>query len=169
VPEPQRDTHDGLVVGVLAFASVAACYTLFDFLAARGALFTVNLLGRAVFRGLRDPMVLQYPVALDGGAVMQYNALHLALSLIIGLVVVRLVGHGERNPSQARAVLGVILAGFVVTILAVGWLSTSIRPLLPWWSIVVANSAAVVVGAAYLASRRPGVFTRLTLPGAGGS
>ena len=36
MPEPQRDTHDGLVVGVLAFASVAACYTLFDFLAARG-------------------------------------------------------------------------------------------------------------------------------------
>ncbi|MCC7131028.1 MAG: hypothetical protein IT352_00185 [Gemmatimonadales bacterium] len=162
--ETRRDTEDGVVVGVLAFAAVAAFYSLFDSLAARGPLFTVNLLGRAVFRGLRDPAVLQYPVAIDPGAIMRYNFLHLGLSLLIGLIVVRLVGQGERDITRARTMSALIVAGFVVTIGLVGWLSVPIRPLLPWWSIVVANVAAVLVGAAYLRYRRPGVLGRMLRP-----
>ena len=34
-------------------------YAAFDVLAARGTLYTVNLLGMAVFKGLRDPSVLR--------------------------------------------------------------------------------------------------------------
>ena len=36
------------------------------------------------------------------------------------------------------------------------------RAVLPWWSIVVANAAAVVLAWAYLGMRRPGVFRALT-------
>jgi hypothetical protein len=32
---------------------------------ARGPLYTVNLLGKAVFAGQRDPSVLQFPISPD--------------------------------------------------------------------------------------------------------
>jgi hypothetical protein len=164
-----RVTRDGLTVGFIAYASVAAFYSIFDFLAARGVLHTVNMLGRAVFRDLRDPAVLQLPVRLDASAIFLYNGLHLGLSLLIGLVVVRFISHAERHPSQARLMLVLIVAGFLATILAVGWLSTPIRPVLPWWSIVAANTAAVAMAAIYLVNRRPGVAGRLMPAGGGAS
>jgi hypothetical protein len=157
----EQDTRDGLVVGLIAYASVAVFYSAFDFLAARGSLYTVNLLGQAVFRGLRDPGVLYTPVPLDLNAIFLYNGLHLVLSLAIGLVVMRFVGLAERKPALAWPMVFVIVSGFVVTILGVGALSASIRSVLPWWSIVVANSLAVAMAALYVVRRRPGVWGRL--------
>lgn len=40
----------GLIVGLIGYAAVAVFYTVFDLLAARGSLFTVDLLGKAFFR-----------------------------------------------------------------------------------------------------------------------
>jgi hypothetical protein len=154
-------TRAGFVVGLIAYASVAVFYSLFDFLASRGLLYTVNLLGRTVFRGLRDPGVIQYPVRLDLTAVFWYNVMHLVISLVIGLIVMRLVDHAERHPSRAALMLSIIVTGFVVTILAVGWLSTPIRPALPWWSIVVANTLAVLMAALYVLRQRPWLWGRL--------
>ncbi len=159
-----RGWRQGLVVGLIAYAAVAAFYTAFDLLAARGPLYTVHFLGVAAFRGLRDPVVLQYPLQLDLPAIFWYNAMHLALSLAIGLVVVGLVDRAERYPAQARLMLGVIVAGFVVTVLAVGWLTAPMRPVLPWWSIVVANGLATALAGAYLLGRRPGLLGRLVRP-----
>ena len=150
--------RDGVVVGVIAYAAVAVFYGIFDFLASREALYTVNLLGRAVFRGLRDRTVLQLPVGLDLTAIFLYNGLHLVLSILIGIVVVQLVGHAQRNPPRAWLMLLLIVSGFVVTILGVGWLTRPIRPVLPWWSIVAANSSAVVLAATFLIHKRPGVL-----------
>jgi hypothetical protein len=145
-----RTARDGLVVGFIAYLAVAIFYSVFDFLAARGTLYTVNLLGRAMFRGLRDPIVLQYPVQLDFTAIFLYNGVHLAASLAIGLIVMGLVGYAEQRPARAGAVLLVLAFGFVATIVVVGWLSGPIRPLLPWWSIVVANTLAVLLAAVYV-------------------
>ena len=156
-----RIVRDGLIVGLIAYASVALFYTAFDFLAARGTLYTVNLLGRVVFRGLRDPGVLAYPVQIDLTAVLLYNSLHLVIALAIGLIVTWLVDQGERNRERAPLVLFTILAGFIVTILAVGLLTQPIRPLLPWWSIVAANAFASFVAGLYFIRIRPGILQRL--------
>jgi hypothetical protein len=156
-----RDTGDGLAVGFLGYVGVAAFYSLFDLLASRGTLFTVNLLGRAVFHGPPDPTTLQYPVDIDGVGVLGYNALHLVASLVIGLIVLRFVGRAEQNPREAPAMLALIVAGYLGTVLVVGWLSSPIRPLLPWWTIVAANSAAVVLGTLYVVIKRPGVASRM--------
>jgi len=156
-----RGLRDGIAVGLIAYAGVAIFYALFDFLAARGALYTVNLLGLAVFRGVRDPGVTQLPIPLDLTAIFWYNALHLALSLAIGLFVTRLVGQAEDNPSQRGVILFVVVAGFVATVYGVGVLSTPIRSVLPWWSIVVANALATALAALYLVRRRPGLLSRL--------
>jgi hypothetical protein len=161
--EPKESAwgREGLVVGLTAYAAVALFYSGFDLLAARGTLYTVNLLGLAVFRGLRDPAILQLPVRLDWAAMFWYNALHLVASLAIGFIVVRLVVQAERFPPQGRAMLFVLIAGFVLTVLAVGWLTTAMRPLLPWWSIVTANAVAVLLAGLYLLRRHPGIWGRL--------
>jgi hypothetical protein len=156
-----RPVREGVVVGLIAYAAVAVFYAAFDVLAARGALYTVNLLGQAVFRGLRDPGVLQFPLALDLPAIFAYNALHLVLSLAIGLVVARLLAEAERQPARAPLMLLVVVAGFVVTIVVVGYLTAPIRPLLPGWSIVVANVLAVVAAGAYLLRKHRGLSGRL--------
>jgi hypothetical protein len=156
-----RVARHGLVVGLIAYASVAVFYAVFDVLAARGPLYTVDLLGKAVFRGLRDPAVLGFPIHHDLTAIAAYNGLHLVISLTIGLIVTGLVEVSERQPARARAVLFVIVAGFVFTIAAVGWLTSPMRPVLPWWSIVVANALAVLLAGAYLLRERPGTWGRL--------
>lgn len=153
--------REGVVVGLIASASVAAFYAAFDLLAARGPLYTVNVLGRALFRELRHPSVLMLPMSLDWGAIFMYSLLHLLLSLGIGLTVVWLVSVAERAPSGSLPALGIIAAGFVVTIIAVGYLSQPIRPVLPWWSIVVANSLSVAVAGTYLLRRHPGLWGRI--------
>jgi hypothetical protein len=50
-----------------------------------------------------------------------------------------------------------------VTITVIGLLTTPMRPVLPWWSIVVANTLAVLLAGAYLVKRRPGLWRRLSL------
>jgi hypothetical protein len=156
-----RTTREGLVVGLIAYASVAVFYSAFDFLAARGTFYSVDLLGKAVFRGLRDPGVLQYPVRPDPTAIFWYNGLHLLISLAIGLIVTRLIEQAERRPAQARLILLTIVAGFVLTILGVGLLTSSMRPVLPWWSIVAANGLATLLAGLYLLRKRPGLRSRL--------
>lgn len=159
-----RTTRQGLVVGFIAYAAVAVFYGVFDFLAMRGPLYTVNMLGRSMFGGVRDAGVLQYPAQIDVTAIAWYNAFHLVAALAIGLTVMRLVERADRHPSQARGVLLILVAGFVATVIAVGLLTAPIRPLLPWWSIVVANSLAVVAAAVYVLRRRPESAERLLSP-----
>jgi hypothetical protein len=153
--------REGVVVGLIASVSVAVFYAAFDVLAARGPLYTVNVMGRALFRELRHPSVLMLPLSLDWSAIVMYSVLHLLLSLGIGLTVVWLVSLAERSPSGSLPALAVIAGGFVVTILVVGYLSQPIRPVLPWWSIVVANSLSVVVAGTYLLRRHPGLWGRI--------
>jgi hypothetical protein len=157
----RRTIRDGLVVGVVAYASVALFYSVFDFLAARGALFTVDLLGKAMFRGLRDPGILAYPIRPDPSAIIWYNGLHLVISVAIGLIVITLIELAERHPARARLVQFTIVGGFVITILMVGVLTSPMRPLLPWWSIVGANALAVLLAGWYLLRQRPGLWRRL--------
>ncbi|MDT8340531.1 MAG: hypothetical protein RQ751_03380 [Longimicrobiales bacterium] len=156
-----RTLREGVLLGTLGYVTVAVFYAAFDFLAARGTLYTVDLLGKAFFRGLRDPAVLQLPATPDLTALFLYNLLHLALSLAIGLIVAWLLARAERGPRHALTSLGVMVVGFVVTVLAAGLLTEPIRPLLPWWSIVWANAAAVLVAGTAVVWRRPGVLRTL--------
>ena len=156
-----RTMRDGVVVGLIGYLSVALFYGAFDVLAARGLLYTVDLLGKAVFRGLRDPGVVMFPIRLDLMAMFLYNALHLVSALAIGLIVTSAAVYAERQASKAYGVLAFIVAGFVVTVFGVGALTAPMRPVLPWWSIVVANGLATVLAGAYLLRRRPGLWQRL--------
>jgi hypothetical protein len=163
VLKERHTIRDGVIVGLIGYAAVALFYSAFDFLASRGTLYTVNLLGKAVFRGLRDPSVLMFPLDLDTGAILRYNALHLVVALIIGIVVTSLIATAERNPSRRGIVRLLIVSGLVLTVVIVAALTTPIRPLLPVWSIVAANILAMVLAGGYLVWRRPGLWNRLAL------
>jgi hypothetical protein len=154
----RRPIREGILLGLIAYVAVAAFYALFDIFAARGPFYTLDLLGRAVFRGLRDPAVLQLPLTYDVPAMLLYNGVHLALSLLIGCLVAGLAFLPEHRPGLARLAGVIIVAGFVVTILGVGVLSRPIRSVLPWWSIVVANALAVVLAGWFLLRRHPGLW-----------
>ena len=154
--------QEWIAVGVIASVSVAAFYGIFDVLAARGPLYTINLLGKTLFRGVRDPAIIQLPVPHDVAAMLMYSGFHLLLSLVIGLIVTGFIAHAERYPDRTTRMLLLIVAGFVLTIMAVGFLTSPMRPLLPWWSIVVANSLAVVAAGIWLLARHPGLVHRLT-------
>jgi hypothetical protein len=159
----RRTIRDGLAVGLIGYAAVALFYTVFDLLAARDALHTVNVLGRAVFRGLRDPSVLQFSVELDRGAIFAYNALHLTLALAIGFIVAALVALAEQNESYRGLVRFMTAAGYAVTVAMVGLLTAPMRDLLPWWSILLANALAAVLAGVYLFAKHPGLLRRMAL------
>jgi len=167
MPYEPKVLREGVLVGLVAYAAVAAFYAMFDLLAARGPLYTVNLLGLAVFDGVRDASITQRPIVLNLDGIFWYNALHLLFSLLIGLIVVRLVVEAERHPARGRVVLFTIVAGFVVTILAVGQLTDPIRALLPFWSIVLANMLAVCFAGWYLLRWHPGIWGRMVGGGVG--
>ncbi|HEX9164455.1 MAG TPA: hypothetical protein VF862_00990 [Gemmatimonadales bacterium] len=149
--------RDGLRAGLIAAGAVALFYAGFDQLAARGPLYTVNLLGLALFRGVRDPAIRQLPIAIDTGAILTYTVLHLALSVVIGVIVTRFLGIARREPGKAPMIWLLLVAGGVATILAIGYATGPLRVLLPWWSIVVANALAVAVVGADLLRRHPDV------------
>jgi hypothetical protein len=161
--QANRVVREGVVVGLIGTATVALFYAVFDALAARGLLFTPNLLGRVVFDGLRDPSVLVGPVAMEPTAIVLYSLLHLVTSLAIGLVVAWLVSQLEGPPAQARLAALLIIAGFFVTIFGIGLAMSPVKAVLPWWSVVVANVLAVVVGGAYVVRRHPGILRGLTI------
>lgn len=156
-----RWVRDGVTAGLIAYAAVIVFYTAFDLLAGRGAMFTVNLLGQGLFKGVRDPAILQFPIAVDMSVVFWYNLVHLVLSLCIGLFVLRLVEQAYRTPGRAGLMTGLILTGFAITIAVVGRITEPFREVLPWWSIVVANAAASACSGYYLLLRRPGLWRRM--------
>lgn len=152
----------GLTAGLIGYAAVAVFYAMFDLLAARGALFTLDLLGKAVFRGARDPAALQLPMTLDVWAMVAYNFLHLGVALAVGLFVAWLVSRVDGWPTITAAIPAVLLIGYLLTIATIGWLAQDIRPLLPWWTVVVANTLAALLAGAYLLRAYPELWGRLT-------
>lgn len=151
--QPSR-VRAALIVGLIGYAGVALFYALFDLIAARGWLFTVNMLGMSLFQGDPDPAMLQFPIEPSWSNIFWYNAIHLGVSLAIGFFVVWLLPRASGTPVRARIVQLVIVGGYVTTVLVVGVLSRTIRPVLPWWSIAVVNSLAALLAGGYLLLRR---------------
>ena len=161
------DLKDGVVVGTIASAVIAALYGILDLVAGRGLLHTVNLLGKVTLHSGAATSMTAVGDPIDRGALLLFSALHLVVSLTIGMLVMLLVGYAEREQRQALTVLAALVAGYAVTVAAVGALSVAFRDVLPWASIILANALAVASGGWYVAWRRPGVIERMvpTRPG----
>lgn len=152
--------REGIILGIIGYMAVAIFYAFLDLLAGRGATFTLNLMGQVVFRGARDPAILQLPIPSDVGAMVMYNFLHLGVALAVGCFVAWLVSQVEERPELGIPVLGLLLAGYLVTISAIRAITQTVAPLLPFWSIVVANSLVALGGCVYLWWAHPKLRTR---------
>lgn len=155
--------RDGVAMGLIAYVGVAVFYTGFDILAVREPLYTVDLLGKIAFRGVRQVAGEGVPFQPDYAAIFLYNGLHLVLSLSVGLAVAWLVERAQRHRQDAWLCLFALVGGFAAIIVAAGVITAPVRPLLPHWSIVSANAYAGALAGLYLLWRRPGVW-RAILP-----
>ncbi|MFQ5537143.1 MAG: hypothetical protein ACE5GJ_06790 [Gemmatimonadota bacterium] len=153
--------QEGLIVGLIGYAVVAVFYAVFDILAGKSAVFTLNLLGQMLFRGVRDPAVLQLPMAPDLWAMVGYNFVHLFVSLAVGIFVAWLVANVEERPHLGRPVLAVLIAGYVITVLVVAVFARDASQLMPLWTILVVNTLAALGGGAYLWKAHPGLAQKI--------
>jgi hypothetical protein len=152
---------EGLVIGLIGYATVALLYAVFDLVSGHGFLFTVNLLGKALFSGFLNLSELTAPLQLDMTVIFWYNAFHLLTALVIGLLVISFIELTDRQPSQGQFVLFILFLGFVFTVVAVGFLTSPISMFIPWWSIVIANLASVIAASYYLFKKHPGIGPHL--------
>lgn len=156
-----RTLRDGLAMGLIAYVGVAVFYTGFDILAVREPLYTVDLLGKVAFRGVRDAAVAGTPFQPDHAAIFLYNGLHLMLSLTLGLAVAWLIEHAERHAENAYLCLFALVGGFLAIVVVAGVVTAPVRALLPQWSILSANLYAATLSGLYLLWRRPSVWRSL--------
>ncbi len=156
-----RVFREGVIVGLIGFSVVAVFYGVFDLLAGRGIAFTLNMLGKVSFGGLRDPSVLQLPVPIDTEAMIAYNFLHLIVALAVGLFVASLVARVEDRPRIGPPVAGILLGGYLITVVVVMLVTRNVAELLPVWTIVVVNTLAAVGGGLYLWRAHPGLWERV--------
>ncbi|MFW6330134.1 MAG: hypothetical protein ACOC3J_00275 [Gemmatimonadota bacterium] len=147
----QRFMIDGLVAGLIGYATVAAFFALLNLLQGRSIFYTAALLGADLFYGLDDPADL----TITAGPVLAYNGLHLLAFLIVGALMAWLTRLAERIPQGwylvGTAFLLVMAHVFGLPI----WFDPPVRAAIPLWLVVAASSLAAFAMAAYLIAAHP--------------
>jgi len=156
-----KTIKEGLIIGFIGYATVAILYAIFDMIAARGFLFTVDLLGKVLFRDFLTSDIVKSPAAIDLAAIFWYNIFHLLTALIIGLLVISFVELTDRQPAQGQFILFILVLGFVLTVVVVTFMTSPVNTFIPWWSIFIANILSVVTASYYLFKRHPGIGPHL--------
>lgn len=136
----------GLVAGLIGYATVALLFLLVDLISGRSPFYTAAVLGSSLFYGLEDAA----QVAIQPGPIIAYNGLHLVLFLVIGQIAAWLVFEVEHHHNLAYFVFFLFVAGFIYGMVFVGVLGAEIAHIMPWWGVVLANLAWIVAMGAYL-------------------
>jgi len=137
---------EGLVTGLIGYATVVAFFALLNLSSGEGVFHTPALLGSALFFGAREAG----EVVAGPGPVIAYNGIHILVSLVIGLGAAWLVFQAEKNRPLWYVVFFVFLAGFIYGIAVMGVLAAEISSLLSWTTILLANMAAGITAGGYL-------------------
>ncbi len=163
---PERSTHEeivgvtwqGLVAGLIAYATVAILVGAIDVAAGRSLFFTPSLLGQSLFYGLTDPA----QVVVTPGHVLAYNGLHLLACLTIGTAAAWLADMAEHGPElwyvSTILFLGVVAAALGGVLL----LTRGVREAMPVWIVVVPTLAGLGAMVLYILRARPALRRELT-------
>jgi hypothetical protein len=149
--------REGLIVGMIGAAVVAAWFLIIDLIAGR-LLFTPAALGSVVFLGATGPE----SVAIDAATVLGYTALHIGAFGAVGLVAAAIVTLAEDK--HPYVLLGAVLLFVTFETFFIGLITIIAQWLLeiiPWWSIAVANLAAAASMGAYLWKKHPALAAAL--------
>ena len=129
--ESHSTVREGLFVGLLGGAAVAAWWFVVDLLAGT-PLATPNGLGQIFIEGDRPPGA----GPLDTSAIVAYTVVHFVMFAVLGLALIRLV-HLARAPLELRMGL------WIAIVLVTAWLVFHTYALsrftgytLPWWATV---------------------------------
>ncbi len=137
-PERVEAYWQGLVAGLIGYAAVAAFFAIYNLASGRSPFYTAALFGGALFYGLRDAA----QVAVWPGPVLAYNGVHLVVFLVLGMIASWLAYLADRGPQFWY--IGAILFSFVVFHMYGGalLLTSTIRAVIPTWSVFVATMLA---------------------------
>ncbi len=150
-PDRARLFTESFIAGVIGYAAVALYLAGWNLILGRHPLYTAALLGQSV---VGAPASVN-DVAIGFGPIVAYNALHLLVFLIIGLVAASLVVLTERQPRFWFMGLMIFVAGMMASIAIVVAYAVPVADRLPWWSIVSANVVAAILMGAYLLNAHP--------------
>ena len=155
-PDRTRLFTEAFIVGVIGYAVVALFFVIWNILAGRHPLYTAALLGQGI---ARSPAPGDAVVAF--GPIMAYNALHLIVFLLIGLIAAWLVFATEKVPQFWFVGLLIFITALMVSIAVLVVYSVPISDALPWWSIVAANVVAALLMGAYLVKAHPRLLSQI--------
>ncbi len=141
---------EGTFAGLLGAATVAIWFLILDVMAG-APLRTPSVLGQVLLLGRDRPDV----VNVDFAGVILYSAFHVAVFLIFGLALSRLLRWAESDSVVRYALLQVFLV-FEVFFVALLWMyNETTRMLFPIWKTLVANTLAALVMGWYLWKHHP--------------
>jgi hypothetical protein len=148
---------EGLVTGLIGYATVVALFALLNLASGQDAFHTAAVLGSALFFEAENAEA----VTPGPAPVIAYNGVHMLVSLIIGLGAAWLVFQTERNRPLWYVVFFFFLAGFIYSVTVMGVFAAEVTALLSWPVILAANVAAGVTAGGYLWWRHARLLTEL--------
>jgi hypothetical protein len=155
-PTWRRILGQGLVAGLIGFATIAVVLAVVNLAAGRSPFFTAAVLGAALFYGISDPAL----VSVTPAYVFAYNGVHLAVFLVFGLVAAALAAVADRGWQLWYLALFFFIFIAFHLIAAVEALAAPMRATLPDAVVWGAGIAASVLMATYLIRAHPRMRTR---------
>jgi hypothetical protein len=150
--------RDGLVAGLIGYATVALFFAVTNLLAGRSPFFTLVRLGRTLV-GPEAP-----PGSEEGvGAALVYNLLHLLVFAGIGLICAWMTVHMERRSTLWYLVPFVLVAALIVDTLLSLFMTGPAAGTMRWGELLGVNLLAALAMGGYLA----GTFPRRRKEGGG--
>jgi len=148
--------REGVIAGLLGAATVALFYLGADIFQGR-ALTTPSVLGEVFILHNPDPSSLTPNLA----AVLYYTGFHLIAFIAFGLFLSALIRASETSglARYATVQLLVVFELFFYGILSIA--SETVRGLFPLWSVLAANTLAVVIMGWWLWRHHPAVRAAL--------
>jgi hypothetical protein len=144
------EKREGIVAGLLGAGAVALWFLVLDIL--RGTpLTTPSVLGEVILLRNANPSL----EVVNPRAVVGYTALHLAVFMILGIIVAKLVDLSERYGVWrfALLMLFVVFEVFFYWLVQLGFTATSGQ--FPLWTVLGANTLAAAVMGWWLYRRHP--------------
>jgi hypothetical protein len=146
-----RHRHDllreGLTTGIIGAVAVAGWFLIAD-LAQGRPLATPSVLGQVILYGRTAPVV----TPVEFGPALAYTLLHVGAFVLFGIGVTELVHLAMTSP-LARFGLMIVAVVFELFFFLVTFTLFAGTVLFPWWSVLAANSLALLAMGYYLATR----------------
>ena len=156
-PDRARLFTEAFITGVIGYAVVALFFVIWNLLTGRHPLYTAAVLGQGI---VSAPQAGGESVVAFG-PVVAYNAIHLIVFLVIGLVAAWLVFATEKVPQFWFVGILIFVTALMASIAVVVTYSVPISEALPWWSIVAANVVAAFLMGAYLVKAHPRLLSEI--------